>query len=312
MYEHINKQLSQNQQDIYRLQKIEAMVTNLKKELDAVAEREQAAKVKFEKENKDYEKIINRSVSSIFHAILGSLAERTETERREALEAGLHYNQCVRDLEDIRDQIARLEIEKLQYKNAQAEYDKLYNEKLQIVTNENSKTAHEVMELSKRIESTIRNQLEVDEAISIGREVQSSLTAAWESLNSAESCGVWDMFGGGLIADMAKHSYIDDASDAVQRTHSLLRRFRTELADIQISEEMQIDISSFAKFADFFFDGLIADWFIQSKINMAQESVSVAQNQVQNVMRTLFEMKNVEQKAQEDWIAQRSKRVVEA
>ncbi len=312
MYDHINKQLSQSQQDIYRLQKVEAMLVTLKEELSILEEKTQSAKAVLEKEKKDYKKITEKSISSIIYSVLGNLDERAEKERKEALEAELKYNQCVWDLEDIQNQISRLETEKLQYKNAQAEYDKLYDEKYQALMNENSRTAQKIMELNKSMERSKSNQREIDEAISIGHQVENSLTEALKSLNSAEGWGMWDMFGGGLITDMVKHSHIDDASDAAKRTQSLLRRFRTELADVRISEEIQMDISGFAKFADFFFDGILADWFMQSKINTTKESVRTVQNQVQSVMRKLRELKDAEQRIQEDLNTQVSRLIVEA
>ena len=43
----------------------------------------------------------------------------------------------------------------------------------------------------------------------------------------------------------------------------------------------------FAKFADFFFDGLIADWFMQSRINESQSSVSCVKDQVSDIVDKL-------------------------
>lgn len=46
------------------------------------------------------------------------------------------------------------------------------------------------------------------------------------------------------------------------------------------------------KFADFFFDGLIADWFMQSRINESQESVTNVKSQVVNIIEKLDQMEN--------------------
>ena len=37
------------------------------------------------------------------------------------------------------------------------------------------------------------------------------------------------------------------------------RRFKTELADVEITADLQITVDGFLKFADFFFDGLFTD-----------------------------------------------------
>ena len=90
------------------------------------------------------------------------------------------------------------------------------------------------------------------------------------------------------------HSHIDDASREVERAHHHLRRFKTELADVRINYDIRFETDGFAKFADFFFDGLIADWFMQSKINNSYDSVSDVKNQVNSVLYKLQQLKEQE------------------
>jgi hypothetical protein len=54
------------------------------------------------------------------------------------------------------------------------------------------------------------------------------------------------------------------------------------------------NIHIYAKFADFFFDGLIADWYMQSKINNSYESVSNVKNQVTSTIYKLQQMESRE------------------
>ena len=295
MYTHINKQLANGQQNIYRLQKIETMLSTLKAESHIIKEKSKLAKINFEKENKEYEKIAEKSVSSILFSVMGTLEKKVEKERLEALSAELKYSQYIKDLEDISNQISALETEKMQYIHSQDEYDKFYEEKLQALIKANNSTAHEIMDLRKRIELSENNLYEVVEALYVGKQVQQGIASALKSLNSAENWGIFDILGFGLVAGVMKHSHIDDASNAAQNVHSLLRRFRTELADIQILEDIQIDIGNFAVFADFFFDGLMADWFMQSKINASQQSINNVQTKVQQVMKKLSILEHYEE-----------------
>lgn len=71
-----------------------------------------------------------------------------------------------------------------------------------------------------------------------------------------------------------------------------LRRFKRELADITIKElpEMSVQIDSFSKFADYFFDNLIFDWVVQSKINRSLESCQSVQFQVSKILSKLKSM----------------------
>ena len=45
-----------------------------------------------------------------------------------------------------------------------------------------------------------------------------------------------------------------------------MSQFSRELADIQKNMEISIDICKLLTFADYFFDDLIIDWIVQSKI----------------------------------------------
>ena len=124
-----------------------------------------------------------------------------------------------------------------------------------------------------------------------------SLNSVEKSLNSAEGWGTWDMIGGGgLITNMIKHDHIDDARNAASEVQTKLNRFATELTDVNVSSSITIDVDGFVKFADFFFDGLISDWIVQSRIHDSQESVNNVRRDVSNVLDKLSKMQEYEKK----------------
>ena len=55
-------------------------------------------------------------------------------------------------------------------------------------------------------------------------DIEVSQDNALKNLNSAEGWGTWDLLGGGLISDLAKHSHIDDAKNDVANAQNLLRK----------------------------------------------------------------------------------------
>lgn len=234
------------------------------------------------------------SIASVFYSILGTLDEHIEKERREALAAKLKYDQVIKDLDDIKYQISKLSSEQLDYVDCQKEYDYLYGLKKQELMRENGETAHKILTLNDSLNFSRINHKEIKEAITVGEKVLDSLNSALDNLNSAEGWGTWDILGGGLISDLVKHSHIDDAKVEIENTQGLLRQFKTELIDISISSDISIETEGFAKFADFFFDGLIADWFMQSRINESQESVSSVKSQVLCIVKKLGHMETQE------------------
>lgn len=130
-------------------------------------------------------------------------------------------------------------------------------------------------------------QREVNEAIQAGTRALRSLQQARESLNSAGNWGIVDLLGGGLISTFAKHSKMNDAERQIEQARSDLRRFRKELTDVDAFADIHIETGDFLAFADYFFDGLIADWMMQSRINDAKQQVDNAIQKVETVLRRL-------------------------
>ena len=129
---------------------------------------------------------------------------------------------------------------------------------------------------------------EVKEAKNAGNNLHSALSQLIETLESAKSWRTWDVLGGGIIATAAKHSKIDEAKEQVYNVQSLIRAFQKELSDIEMSTDVDINISSFDTFADYFFDGLIFDWIVQSKINDSLDRVINLDRKVEKLINLLI------------------------
>ena len=73
--------------------------------------------------------------------------------------------------------------------------------------------------------------------------------------------------------------------------HRTAVRVKTELADVEITADLQVTVDSFLKFADFFFDGLFADWAVLDHINQAQSRVENTKGQIKRVLALLKKMR---------------------
>ena len=119
---------------------------------------------------------------------------------------------------------------------------------------------------------------EIEEAVMAADEALDHLYAAKKYLGSAGNWGLLDMFGGGLISGLVKHSKMSDAEKEIEAARYSLQRFSKELRDV--SGYSSIHISEFLTFADFFFDGFLADVLVQSKISEAKSQCDDAIRQV--------------------------------
>ena len=128
---------------------------------------------------------------------------------------------------------------------------------------------------------------EIREAIRAGERALDSLQEANRQLNSAGNWGLVDIFGGNTISGLMKHMKVNNASRCVDDARRDVATFRDELGDIRDVENLNIDIDGFLTFADFFFDGFVADIFVQSKIRKGQQQVREAIRRVEDILRCL-------------------------
>lgn len=128
---------------------------------------------------------------------------------------------------------------------------------------------------------------ELMEAVNAGEQALTGLRNALDKLNSARSWGLWDMFGGGFLSSMLKHSNMDQASVYLQEADHSLRIFQRELKDVSVPLDIRMEIGDFLAFADFFLDGFFADCMVQSRIEDARCQVEDAISRVENILNEL-------------------------
>ena len=127
---------------------------------------------------------------------------------------------------------------------------------------------------------------ERQEAIDAGERALDSLYGVRKELESAGNWGLLDMFGGGMFTTFVKHSKMNDAQRYMERAKRDLAAFSRELADV--SETLNINSGDFLTFADYFFDGFVADMMVQSRIrDAAQRQVDDAIYRVESILSRL-------------------------
>lgn len=125
------------------------------------------------------------------------------------------------------------------------------------------------------------------EAIDAGNRALRSLREAQNNLSSAKSWGLWDMFGGGFVSTMLKHSKMEQAKQNMEQAKYDLRNFSRELNDVNMAFHLDIETGDFLSFADWFFDGFVVDWMVQDRIKQASGQVEEAIRRVEDTLRQL-------------------------
>ncbi len=124
---------------------------------------------------------------------------------------------------------------------------------------------------------------EIDEALEAADYALDCLRKAESDLDSASSWGMFDILGGGLISTLIKHNDMDDAQAHMEEAKGALEKLSQELKDVDYQINLDFTVSDFLSFADYFFDGLLADLFVQDRINEAEQQVKEAITKVESI-----------------------------
>ena len=287
--------LSELQQKVAMKPALEAKLRELQNQRREYDREVISLRVALRKEQEDVEKLEGRSLANYFFQVVGKLDEKLDQERQEAYAAKVKLDAGERELAGIERDIAEIQSQLSETRVAEAQYKEELEKKHTILKASGTAAADQIIEIEQKIATLEAQKKEIKEAISAGYSARGTADRILSELESADGWNTWDMFcGGGIITHMAKHSHLDEAQDLVSELQSKLRRFKTELADIQINANMQVNIDGFLRFADYFFDGLFADWAVGDKISQSMNSVSSTKSQIN---RTLDKLKSMEQAA---------------
>lgn len=285
-----DEKLQQLQEQMARSKQLEAMIKELRNQRDSLAAQvRELESIKLE-EQADVDRLEGRSLAAFFYNVIGKMDEQLDKERQEAYAARVKYDAAARELEGVEADLRRYESELFALRGCEHRYDEVLKEKADAIKAAGGSNGEEILKLEERNAFLESQKKELQEAISAGNAALSTTQQVLSSLDSAEGWGTWDLFGGGLVADLAKHSHLDEAQGAIEQLQSQLRRFKTELADVTIQADMQVNVDGFLRFADYFFDGLFADWAVLDKINQSQSQVQNTKSQIASVLSRLDSM----------------------
>jgi hypothetical protein len=291
-------------------QKLEQDLRSVDAELQAASTRFAALEAQLIKEKVDVEKLEHLSLTGLFYSVLGSKEEQLDKERQELLSAQLKYQQT-------KKQIAFLEQDKIaltqklgDLAGVEAVYERLLSEKDDLLRRSDQPVASELVDLSGQIADLNLQLKEISEAITAGKIVIAGMNEIIDSLESAEGWGLWDLLGGGMLSTAVKHSRINDARASVIDVQNNVSQFKRELTDVQKKIDLKIDIGELASFADFFFDGLIIDWLVQSKIEASLEQSKKAQKMIVQAVKEIEDLKKGTQR-QRDALNEKQAHLIE-
>lgn len=275
----ISEQLLLAAEKLRLFKKAERRLAFIKKRLDEERQREIELAERLSKEKKDYDRMNRSSLQYLFYSVFQSAEKKKEKELNEYLLAELKWQQCTDEIGKLDENYRQWVSKRSEVQSAAIEYNHLFSQKESLLLAWDSGKSVELNRLGSILAEKNHSLKELKEVVSAGEELLASLTKTLNHLGSASSLGTWDLLGGGMVVTAMKRSAMDDAKEEMQNAQHLLNRFNHEIGDT--GEAIQtMGSGSFSGFADYFFDGLIADWMVQSGISQSQKIVSELKEKV--------------------------------
>lgn len=287
MLQQINKEIEALQTNYIHPEGIERKLKEAKRLLEDIRYKKRSLEVSVQKENRDVENLEKTSIASLFYKCLGNYDKQLAKEKEEALAIQLKYEACEEQEKEMIKGISELTEQHYAMSQIQGKIDKLKEKKRDLIEQSGSKESQAIVKLREEIEIIRSEVKEIKEAISPANAAASTLHNAIDLLDSAGNWGTFDLLGGDFLADVMKHSKIDDAKECVLQAQNYIQRLQVELRDVNMNLDANIQITQAAVLADFFFDGLIADWYMQSKISESRDSVTKVYGEVSHILNKL-------------------------
>ena len=267
-------------------------------ELELERQRAEAAKKAAElneikkKEQADVDKLEGKSIKALFATLAGNKEEKLSQERQEAYAAAMKYDAALRDLQGIMRDLEHCKNELEKIEEIEEEYELLLEERKNSIKQEASRRTNEVLVLEKQMEDLSHEIVELEEALDVGYRAFDLVEHILNELREAHDLAEWDTFVDNMFMDIQKHEHLHTAQDLIQDLRNELRRFKTELADVNIEGEIQIEMDDFSKFADWFFDNIFTDWDIKDKIENSLSQADDTRGQITSTINLLKDMRD--------------------
>ncbi len=296
MLPRINEKLLRAKERVRAKRKLEAMLAEAQRQVQEEQQRCFKHRQLLGNEQAQVENLEGVSLVSLFFTILGTKGERLEKANQEFLSAKLKHAEAVEAVTIAQMEFDRLEQRLIEFREADNEYARWVEEKYRLLVETRDQQAEALGGLVERLVDLGADRLELQEAIEAGTAALESLERVLAELRSAGDVWTSDELGDDFKATKEKLSRIDTASQYAHTAQRLLRKFQEELADASLRLHVAVHIDGFSNFAESFFDGLISDWVVESKIQAVSSACGTT---IAAVSATLAECQR--QLAEVDW-----------
>ncbi|HJB59968.1 MAG TPA: hypothetical protein H9771_10030, partial [Candidatus Faecalibacterium faecipullorum] len=130
---------------------LEAKYRDLKAQRRELAAQARQLEQAMHKEQADVDRLEGRSLAALFYSVLGRKDEQLDKEQQEAYAAAVKHDSAVRELEAVRQDIARYESELGTLEGCEARYEQVLADKREALKASGARQAERILQLEQEI-----------------------------------------------------------------------------------------------------------------------------------------------------------------
>jgi len=267
--------------------RLEAMLKELRTQEQPLAAKVARLEARMVEERKDVDRLEGRSLAAFVYYALGKKEERLDIERREYYAARVKYDAAARELEAIRQDIEATEEDLQDLQDCESRYTTALEQKRLAIEQSGLPEAEEILKKGRSLNQLRCQEQELDEALAAGNAALLAADNVADSLRSAVDWSTLDLLGGGRFTDTTKQEKLDEAQKNIEELQVHLQKFNKELSDVPMRANLQAQIDSMLRFAEAFFDNILADTDIFDRVRQANFQLDHTRNQILGILRQL-------------------------
>ena len=243
------------------------------------------------KEKKQMDDLNKLSISNIFTSIFKNKKSKKENQEKEYLDAKVKYEKQLLIVNSLREKIKikRNELDKIE--NCEEEYDKLMDEKINVLKLQGDYfTKEKIRLLDEKLNEYLKINEDIRKTHKIGKNLLEEVKLAKHDLEWSKKWGKFDMVAKDSMSSIAKQNKIRKVKLKFENIEKLINQFNKELEDIKINN---LEFSNITFAMDIFFDNIFTDISVQRQINDSIEDIERLEDKVQNILYKL-QIKNEE------------------
>ena len=243
------------------------------------------------KEKKQMDDLNKLSISNIFISIFKNKKSKKENQEKEYLDAKVKYEKQLLIVNSLREKIKikRNELDKIE--NCEEEYDKLMDEKINVLKLQGDYfTKEKIRLLDEKLNEYLKINEDIRKTHKIGKNLLEEVKLAKHDLEWSKKWGKVDMVAKDSMSSIAKQNKIRKVKLKFENIEKLINQFNKELEGIKINN---LEFSNITFAMDIFFDNIFTDISVQRQINDSIEDIERLEDKVQNILYKL-QIKNEE------------------